>query len=555
MIAAAHPPSQTARSREIAGVLVRHGLGFLAGTLGLSRFVPFHRGLLGHPRRAIAYTRPEHVRMALEELGPTFVKLGQIVSTRADLLSPTFQHELARLQDHVAPAPSPAIREVIQSALGRSIEQLFAGFDDEPVAAASIGQVHAARLHDGTEVIVKVRRPRALERIEADLALIHRLAETASRRWELADRYDVVGLSEEFAETLRGELDYVREAESIERFAKTFADEPGVRIPRVFWETTASRVLTLERLRGIKIDDVAALDAAGIDRTALAARASGLLMKMVFEDGFFHADPHPGNFFVEPDGRIGLIDFGMTGRIDDATRDRLVDVLLALTGSDTARLVDVFLALGVARSRVDRTALERDLARLIAPYYARSLGEISLAELLEEMLAIIRQHHLTLPRDLALLAKTLIMSEGLATTLAPDFKLTSVLVPYAQRMLVRRFAPTVWGPQLGRALDDAARLGLTLPRRIDHLLDAIERGDIEIAMRPSGFDAIVGRFERLANRLVLGIIAAAFINALALLMSVYHPSGWETWVPIVFVFGFVLAAGLGAYLAWSILRS
>jgi len=492
--------------------------------------------------------------MALEDLGPTFVKLGQIASTRADLLSPAYQRELARLQDAVPPAPSAAIRAVVASELGRPVEELFTKFDDEPVAAASIGQAHAARLHDGTEVIVKVRRPGALERIEADLALIHRLAETASRRWELADRYDLVGLVEEFGDTLRAELDYVREGESAARFAESFADDPAVRIPSVFWETTRSRVLTLERLRGTKIDDVDALDAAGIERAALAARASGILMKMVFEDGFFHADPHPGNFFVEPSGRIGLIDFGMTGTIDDATRDQLVDVLLALTGSDTSRLVDAFLALGVARARVDRTALERDLARLIAPYYARALGEISISALLEEMLEVIRRHRLTLPRNLALLVKTLIMSEGLATRLAPEFKLTAVLVPYARRMMARRFSPRVWVPQVGKAAGDAARLGLTLPRRVDHLIDALERGDLEIGMRPTGFEAIVGRFERLANRIVLGIVAAAFINGLAVLMSVYHPAGWEAWAPLVFVAGFVFAGVLGAYLAWSITR-
>lgn len=546
---------ETTRSRQIAGVLARHGLGYLVGALGLDPLVPFHRGLLGHPRRSAAYTRPEHVRMALEDLGPTFVKLGQIASTRADLLPPAYQRELARLQDQVSPEPSDAVRAVIASELGASVEELFASFDNEPVAAASIGQAHAARLHDGTEVIVKVRRPGAVERIEADLALIAGLADSASRRWDLADRYDVVGLVQEFADTLRAELDYVREGQSAERIAVSFAADPAVRIPRVHWQTTGRRVLTLDRMCGIKIDDLVGLDAAGIDRAALAARASGILMKMIFEDGFFHADPHPGNFFVEPDGRIGLIDFGMTGTIDDRTREQLVDVLLALTAGDTSRLVDALLAVGVARGHVDRSALEGDLARLITPYYGRALGEISIGALLDDMLAVIRAHHLALPRNLALLVKTLIMSEGLATHLAPDFRLTSVLVPYAQRLMIRRFSPRVWGPRLGSAADDAARLGLTLPRRLDHLLGALERGDLEIAMRPSGFDAIVGRFERLANRLVLGIIAAAFINGLAILMSIYHPTGWEAWAPVVFAVGFVFATGLGAYLAWSIVRS
>lgn len=554
MTAGAAPVGQLTRSRQIAWVLARHGLGYFVGTLGLAPAIPFHRGLFGHRRRAEVYTRPEHVRMALEDLGPTFVKLGQIASTRPDLLSPAYQRELARLQDSVPAAPAAAIRAVVAGELGRPVQEVFASFDDEPIAAASIGQAHAARLHDGTEVIVKVRRPGAVEVVDADLALIRRLAETAVRRSELADRYDAVGLVEEFSDTLRAELDYTREAESARRFAASFADDPEVRIPRVFSEHSGERVLTLERLRGIKIDDVSALDAAGIDRTALAARASRMLMKMVFEDGFFHADPHPGNFFVEPDGRIGLMDFGMTGAIDDATRDRLADVLLALTAFDIPRLVDVLLSLGVAREHVDRASLERDLARLIGPYYARALGDISIADLLQEMLDVIRRHHLALPRGLALLAKTLIMSEGLATHLAPRFRLTTVLVPYAERMLATRFSPNVWGPRLARAAGDAARLGLTLPRRVDRLLDALERGDIEIRMRPAGFDEVVGRFERLANLIVLGILAAAIMNGLAVLMSIYHPAGWEAWVPVVFVVGFVFAVALGAYLAWAITR-
>ncbi|HEU5287040.1 MAG TPA: AarF/ABC1/UbiB kinase family protein [Candidatus Limnocylindria bacterium] len=531
---------------------MRHGLGFLVDALGLDRVIPFHRGLLGHPKRAEPYTRPEHVRMALEDLGPTFVKLGQIASTHGDLLRPDYQHELARLQDGVAPAPTDSIRAAIEAELGASIETAFASFGDEPVAAASIGQAHAARLHDGTEAIVKVRRPGVIANVRSDLTLIRSLANAASTRSALAERYDVVGIVDEFAATLLAELDYEREAESIARFAANFAGDPTVRIPSVFRQVSGDGVLTLERLRGIRIDDLAALDAAGIDRAALAARTSRMLMKMVFEDGFFHADPHPGNLFVESDGRIGLIDFGMTGTIDETTRDRLVDVLLALTGRDPSRLADAFLALGFARGRVDRTLLERDLARLIAPYYERALGDISIGALLQETLEVIRRHRLVLPRELALLVKTLIMSDGIATHLAPDFKLMTVLIPYAKRMLARRLSPEVLGPRLAGAATEAARLALTLPRRVDQLLGALERGDLEIPIRPAGFEPIAERFERSADRVVLGIVAAAFMNGLAVFVSVYHPAGWQAQAPLALIFG--LAAGIGAYLVRSVMR-
>ena len=544
--------SQAARSREIVHVLLRHGLGFVVGALGLDSLVPFHRGLLGHPKRSEAYTRPEHVRMALEDLGPTFIKLGQIASTHADLLPPDYERQLARLQDGVPPAPTAAIRAVIEDELGTPVETAFASFEDEALAAASIGQAHAARLHDGTEVIVKVQRPGVAARIRSDLALIRSLANTASRRSELADRYDVVSIVDEFAATLLAELDYQREAERIARFSANFAGDPGVRIPGVFREVSAGRVLTLERLRGIRIDDLAALDAAGVDRTALAARTSTMLMKMVFEDGFFHADPHPGNLFVEPDGRIGLIDFGIAGTVDDATRDRLVDVLLALTSRDAARLGDAFVALGFARGRIDRIALERDLARLIEPYYERPLGDIAIGALLRETLEVIRRHRLVLPRELALLVKTLIMSEGVATHLAPEFKLMTILIPYAKRMAARRFSPEVLGPRLVGAAADSARLALGLPRRVDQLLGAVERGELQMGVRPAGFEPIVERLERSLDRVVLGIVAAAFINGLAVLVSVYHPAGWQAQAPVALLFG--LATGVGAYLVRSVTR-
>ena len=262
------------RMREIAEVLSRHGLGYLADLLGLDRWVPFRRGPPGHERHGPPHTRPEHVRLALEELGPTFVKLGQVLSTRPDLVPPEYRAELAKLQDAAAQVPAEVVRELIGHECGAHLATLFATFDFQPLAAASIGQAHAATLHDGTDVVVKVRRPGAVEQVEQDLEILQNLAARASRHWEAAAGYDLVGLADEFARTLRSELDYLREGRSAERFVANFADDPGLHIPRVFWEATTSRVLTLERIRGIKVDDLDALDAAGVDRRALAERAT-----------------------------------------------------------------------------------------------------------------------------------------------------------------------------------------------------------------------------------------------------------------------------------------
>jgi ubiquinone biosynthesis protein len=544
------------RLRQITQVLVKHGFGELIARTDLGALVPF-RGKSAEngeaEKRKISFA--ERLRLALQDLGPSFVKLGQILSTRADLLPPAHVAELAKLQDAAPPVPADAILTMLVTELGRPIAEVFASFDREPLAAASIGQAHAATLRDGTDVVVKVRRPGVVEQVEEDLEILQELAAAASRRWELADQYDLVGLAQEFAQMLRAELDYVREGRSAERFAANFADEPGVHVPRVYWEATTARVLTLERVRGAKVTDQAALDAAGIDRRELAERAARIIAKMVFEDGYFHADPHPGNFFVEPGGRIGLIDFGMVGAVDERTQDRLVRLLLALTAQDPDRLVDAVLGLGVVRHRVDRDLLRRDLEHLIGRYYGQPLAEVALGPLLEEVLAIARRHRLQLPPNLALLLKTAVMSEGLGAQLDPSFRLTTVLVPYAQRLMLRRYSPTRWARRLGEAGLDAAQLGTELPRQVRRLLDELERGGLEVGMRPTEFEPLVQRLETLANRLVLGMLAAAFVVGLAVLMAVYHPPGWEEWAGLVFAVGFGVAGALGAYLAWRILRT
>ena len=299
------------RSGQISKILARHGLDYLAGTLGLDRLAAT-RKLFGHAEQQVPFTQPEHLRMALEEMGTTFIKLGQILSTRADLLPPEYLVELTKLQDAAAPVASDEIVQALVTELGQPLENAFATFDTKPLAAASIGQAHAATLPDGTEVVVKIRRPGVMEQVAEDLEILRHLAATATRHWDFATRYDLIGLAQEFAETLRSELDYIREGQSAERFAENFANDPRIHIPRVFWATTTPRVLTLERIRGTKINDLAGLDEQGINRRALAEYATNAILKMVCEDGFFHADPHPGNFFIEADGRIGLIDFGMT---------------------------------------------------------------------------------------------------------------------------------------------------------------------------------------------------------------------------------------------------
>jgi ubiquinone biosynthesis protein len=538
------------RYRQVVRVLARHGFGFLLGGRRLPHLRPERNG--AGPEAAVS--RPQHLRLAFEELGVTFVKLGQVLSTRGDLLPPAYREELAKLQDHAPPVPAEAVQAILTAELGRPVEELFASFTMEPLATGSIGQAHAATLSTGEAVVVKVRRPGAVEEVTEDLDVLEALATTITRHWSLAARYDVAGVVRAFADTLRAEMDYLREASNAERFAANFAGEAGIHVPRVVRELTTQRVLTLERIDGIKIDDVAALDAAGIERPALAERFAVLNLKMVLDDGFFHADPHPGNFFVASNGRLGVIDFGMVGFLSAETREALIDLTYAVGSDDGERLTDSLLALGVA-GHVDRARLRRDVEELIGRYRNRPLGDLPLGTILSDTLALVRRHGLRLPPNLALLTKTMLMVEGLGARLDPSFRLTPLLEPFATRLLLQRYAPRVLLRRLGHASIETLRLAEQLPPLVRHLLEALDRGDVEVGVRQDSIEPVLRRLELLANRLVMALLASSLIVGLAVLITVYHPPGWQRWADAAFAVGLLSVVAVGGYLAWLILRS
>lgn len=413
----------TRRAAHIARVLTRHGLGYLVDVTGLEHLVR------GHPHDTPP--GPEHLRIALEELGPTFMKLGQLLSTRSDLIPPAYEAELTRLQDGASPVPFPQIARSVERALRRPIDEAFSRFETVPLASASIGQVHAAALPDGTDVAVKVRRPHIVRQIDEDLELLQRVARVAQRRWPLADRYDPVGLAREFEATLRAELDYEREGANADRIRAELTGEANVHVPRVHWDHTTTEVLTLELVKGRKITDVDGIAADGVNRTAVARTFCDMYLQMVFVSGFFHADPHPGNVFVQSDGKLALVDYGMVGRVDDAIGHALGAVLIALAVGDADGLAAAMATLGVAPPSSDATVLRDDLADFMATYRHATLQELQIRVILGDMLAVVRRHHLRFPHQLALLMKTVTMCEGVAQRLDPTFELLPLLMPYA----------------------------------------------------------------------------------------------------------------------------
>ncbi len=516
------------RYRHILQTLARHGLGFSLARYGLAGLIPFHRGWLGHPPQADPYTQAQHLRLALEELGVAFIKLGQVLSTRADLLPPEFIEELSRLQASVPPVPFEEMEAVLREELGEDYLSRFARFDREPLAAASIGQVYRARLRTGPEVVVKVQRPGLRAEVAVDLAILRRLARRALRT-RAGEVMDVSDLMEEFALTLERELDYVAEGRNADRFRANLKNVAWVRIPRVFWEHSTTRVLTMEAATGVRSDDEEALDRLGLDRHDLAVRSARLLLKMVFEDGFFHADPHPGNFFLGEDGSLTLVDFGMVGSFGEVQRERLVALLGALARQDAEALVEAMLDLGAGLSALQRQALTQEVGRLLSKYAERTLADISLQVLMTELFQVAYRHRLRLPSNLALLAKTVAMAEGLGRRLDPGFRFMDVLLPYSRRLLLREYGPRGFSRRLPLLAEELLEATPRLPGTLYRVLRRAERGDMSWQADARQYADLTALLRGAAARLAASVLLAGLLVAAAVLIQATHDHPASPW--------------------------
>lgn len=539
------PVRHLRRYRQIVATFIRHGFGFLFEQW---RPVRARHGLAALPPSADLAL---HLRLALEELGPTFIKFGQILSTRPDLLPPPYLTELAKLQDAAPAEPWSAIEAVLEAELGEALGRAFTTIEEQPIASASLAQVHAAQLSDGQEVVIKVQRPGILATVETDLEILAVLARHLQAT-PLGKHYDFIGVTGDFAFTLRNELDYRREGHNADRFRRNFAAETALYIPKVYWEFSTSRLLVLERIRGIKIDDLAGLEAAGCDRHRVALHAARIIIKEVLEDGFFHADPHPGNFVVMDGEVIGAMDFGMVGHLSQAERLDLIRLYLAAATMNVEALLEQLIRMGVADSQTDRSALQRDLHHLLSRYYALPLKEIRAREVLNDVLPIVFRHRLRAPSNFWLLGKTLSMLEGVGLLLDPDFDIFEVARPFLHRLTWQLVAPDRrrWSSMLLSAGNWLDLLQIT-PRAALRLLSRVERdGAIPMSVRET--ERLIGSLDRLVTRLTLSVLIGSLIIGLALLTSVTVP-GTFAWVLVVL--GFLGAAALGLWLFLSILRA
>ncbi len=540
------------RTRQIARVLAGHGLESLADMAGLRRFLP---RLRARARGVAPLTQPQRFRMALGELGATFIKLGQMLSTRADLLPPDLVAELSKLQDAAPPVPFPDIERVVSEEMRTLGVEPFLSFERSPIASASIGQVHAAVLLDGTPVVVKVRRPGVVEQVERDLEILRGIVEWMQVHTSLGRDYELRELAEEFAYTIRGELDYVREAQNATRLRRAFAGDRRVWVPRVYEEYSTGRILTEERVSGIKISDLATLDRLGISRRTVAENAVQIFLREVLEFGFFHADPHPGNFFVQPDGSLAIVDFGMVGRINEETHRHLLAAVQAAARQDADELAEAMYALGVAGRRAPRAAFQRDLDHLMGSFAGRTLRDLSAASVTGEIVRIAFRHKLQLPSGLALLLRVVNMSEGIGLSLDPEFRYLEFAGPVFERAWRRRCGLGAVTMRAGRAASDAAELGLDLPRRVTRLLARVERGEIELNVAHQGIEKLTREFQRMTNRLALSVILGASVVAFGLAVGIRHVPQLDWIVGLLLRLALLFSLIFGAAVLWGIWRS
>ena len=542
------------RYREVAGVLTRHGFGYVLDQSGLRRLASWPFWHSGGPSSDGVVSAPRRLRRAIEELGPTAIKLGQFLSTRPDLLPPEFIRELETLQDALPPFPCEQVRAQIQAELGRPLEELYGELEPEPIAAASLAQVHRARLPSGEEVVVKVQRPGIEGRIEVDLAILADLAAALESRAEWARLSGLVDLVDELGRSLRDEFDFAGEGRSADVMRSNSAGESGVRIPRVHWDRTARRVLTLERVGGIKVGDAGALRAAGLDPEVIARSFARTLLRQMLVDGFFHGDPHPGNVLVDRDGRIVLMDFGMVGELDERMRADLVALVTALVRQDVEGMTRILLALNAARVRVDVGQLRRDLARLLRRYYRTSLREVPVGEAIDEGLRLARRHHLRLPSDLMLLAKALVTMEGIVACLDPGLSIVEVAEPFGRELLARRLSPQHLQSALATSFTQAGHLAMSLPQRVASLLEMAERGELTVRVESAREAEPWPERETLVNRLALAlVVAAGSIGTALLFQAAVGPAIGG--MPLLALGALLTTTGLGALLVLGVLRS
>ncbi|MEC4686397.1 MAG: AarF/ABC1/UbiB kinase family protein [Nitrospirota bacterium] len=548
------------RIRQIVNVFLKHGFGQFIEQLNLQRVVPFRKRLkiLGAPPELAGHTIPARLRLAFEELGPSFIKLAQVLASRPDLITKPFADEFKKLQDEVPPFPFHHVRQTIKEDLGLSPEDHFESIDETPIAAASIAQVHYATLKDGTPVVIKVQRPDISDIIETDIIILKAISSRMVKYIPETEFFNPTGIVEEFSKTIRKELDFTEEGKNASRFRRNFAGHPHIFIPSIFPDLVSKRLLVMERIEGVRIDDIEGITRLGLDRTEIARIGVAAYFKMFLEDGFFHADPHPGNLFVMPDGRLGLVDFGIIGWLSPDMMESIASALVALVKKDFDSLIDEYIALGLVTEDVDIEAFKRefkaDIIDFLIPLYDLTISEINIAQYLDTLMHVAIKHRMKIPSDLLLLNKCMLILDSIGRELDPNFNFISIAEPYASRLIKSRYNPKKIYKQMEKQIKDLTDFATTTPKQVRILMRKALKDDLHIKMTPLGLDRLIRDIDRSTNRLAFSIVIAAIILSSAIL-TLSETGGRVFDIPLLGLAGFLMAFMLGLWLLYSIIRS
>jgi ubiquinone biosynthesis protein len=545
---------QLGRMSEIAQVAAKHGFGYLFETRGPAVV----RSRLGREVEVDGEGSPRAVRVRemLDELGPTFVKFGQLLSTRPDIVPPDIVFELKALQDAVTPFPFDQARAVVEEQLGLTLEQLFLDFEETPVAAASIGQVHRATLPNGRRVVVKVQRPNAPRQIEADLELMYQLARLARERVRALEFIDTVAVVDEFARSIRQELDYRIEARNAEQFHKNFAGYPHVRVPRVYWSYSRSTVLTLELLEGVQLRDLVLSKYTMSERRQIAYRIAETWMAMIFRHGFFHGDPHPANILVlEQSDQIGLVDFGTAGQLAPDDSSKLTGLFIEVVNQNVEAIPRRLGSLGVRYPKDREEEFVAELRAVFDKYYGASLSEIDPVQVIREAFALIYRMQLTLPTRFILLDRAIATLGSVGIELYPDFNVFEVAKPYARELMIERFTPQRVAARMQQEARSYASMMLELPYQVHDVLQEVRDGQIEVGFRHQGLDDLIKRMDVVFNRLGIAMVAVGGAVTSGILAATIEGGITILGVPLIAAIGLILSTLLSIWLVWGVLRS
>jgi len=543
------------RVQEIAGVLIRYGFGDVVQRVGMAGVLE-RAGRILHwqavSEEMLSLSPPQRVHRALEDLGPTFVKLGQILATRVDLFGPEWIAEFSLLQNAVPAVPFEEIAAQLEEDLGCPPHEAFRNLKETPLAAASLGQAYLAELDDGTTVVLKVRRPDIAPTIEADLRLLNRLAEAIESEMPDWRRYKPREVVRQFAISLRRELDFAAECRSAERIARNFEDFPELVVPRVHWKYVCERLNVQDFVVGVPGGAMDQIDEARLDRARLARLGAAAILKMVLEDGFFHADPHPGNVFFLPGNRIALIDFGMVGRLGVDRRRQIARLLYGLATQEVNEVSEVLLD-WAGSIDIDETQLLTEIDAFVDTYRGVPLRHLGFGRMLTDMIAVLRNNGLTLPPDLALMLKAFVTLEGMGRELDPDFDMAAVALPYLRRALAEQYSPRALARRGWHVLSSTMSLMASLPRDLRHILRMARRGKLHVEVEVTSLKPFGDQLDRAVSRLTVGLVTSALIIGSAIVMNIKGPIALST-ISGFGVLGFIGAALGGVWVLVSILR-